>query len=818
MPATSPTCKLYPKYGVRVRLGETKTVIASGAGDVLVTVAAPGAAVGATSIPVDPLPESINPSRYLDFSGGRTCKLANVSNVAGQVNLTPLAPLAFALSAGETTILSGPIFLASISPFTSSDPSVAALSPFLTGLNDDNTGNQPPPVNLRTVTGVAVGTAVINASYNGAAATPITVTVDDPAAAPTAVISESSQTVRTNQAFEFTAEASTGVNKAVWDWDDGDLTRGKDMLSACHSYKAAGTYTVTLTITNSAGITATATRTVTVIDWPAPTYTVTGITTVAGLLAAYNAWDGASEGEIVCTAGIIADGELVIPAKASVTGWITIRTSGTLPSIGTRIAPSDAAQCFTIRSTSNGAIPCVLDKNTSNIRFMGIRFEPKYVVEGSGFPASYYLLQIGRTEIPALTESESPVNIVVDRCLMNPPDDVEVYHGLLNDGYKVAVADCWFGNIKSFGAQDSQAALSLSGPGCHVYLNCFLEGSAENMIYGGGVPSIDGLVMKNVEIRRCYMPKRLAWQPRQEINAKNLFEIKNGRRMYVEGCIFENHWDSGRSQFYALVLKTSTAPGGENEYVPYGTCEDVRIENCKFLNIYGGISTNNDMNYPGFGLKQSVLELQNLLFTLYAANSILGSLNIKFLQPSAADDFRMSHVTAIRTEPAGSGRGIYFANTNNYRFRIEDCIIGLGEQYSIIGSATFQGLQSINYGTGGTAGSSSSKDADALWTINKNVFYTPLGSNNMPVSLPGNANSFVADIPAVGFTDAAGGNYSLAAASPYKNTATDGTDPGIDKAALDSRTGSTVSGSGWTGAGGAGGRTRKYWDGTVIVD
>jgi hypothetical protein len=41
-------------------------------------------------------------------------------------------------------------------------------------------------------------------------------------------------------------------------------------------------------------------------------------------------------------------------------------------------------------------------------------------------------------------------------------------------------------------------------------------------------------------------------------------------------------------------------------------------------------------------------------------------------------------------------------------------------------------------------------------------------------------NFFPATVNAVGFVNAAGGDYRLAASSPYKGQATDGTDPGAD--------------------------------------
>src|SRR5437879_8148733 len=65
-------------------------------------------------------------------------------------------------------------------------------------------------------------------------------------------------------------------------------------------------------------------------------------------------------------------------------------------------------------------------------------------------------------------------------------------------------------------------------------------------------------------------------------------------------------------------------------------------------------------------------------------------------------------------------------------------------------------------------------------------------SPNWPPPVPGRyptGNFFPASIdPGVGFVNYPGGDYHLAASSPYKNQATDGTDPGANIDALNAMT------------------------------
>lgn len=99
----------------------------------------------------------------------------------------------------------------------------------------------------------------------------------------------------------------------------------------------------------------------------------------------------------------------------------------------------------------------------------------------------------------------------------------------------------------------------------------------------------------------------------------------------------------------------------------------------------------------------------------------------------------------------------------------------------------------MNPGTGGTT-NNCTQDANATWTLAKNVM--PFYDNNTTCypsqSIYG--NSFPSNYDRVGFTDLANGVYSLSPSSIYKRTAQDGPDPGVDIAVLNERTSCSVSG------------------------
>jgi hypothetical protein len=66
-------------------------------------------------------------------------------------------------------------------------------------------------------------------------------------------------------------------------------------------------------------------------------------------------------------------------------------------------------------------------------------------------------------------------------------------------------------------------------------------------------------VPSDIEIRRNLSTKRLAWRAAR-VTVKNTFELKNARRVLVEGNVFEQTWTSGQDGT-AIVLKSANQDG-----------------------------------------------------------------------------------------------------------------------------------------------------------------------------------------------------------------------------------------------------------------
>ena len=375
---------------------------------------------------------------------------------------------------------------------------------------------------------------------------------------------------------------------------------------------------------------------------------------------------------------------------------------------------------------------------------------------------------------------------------MNPPDTTMVRHGIMNDGYKVALISSWLGNIftRCIPGQgcftDSNGVYSLNGKGAHVYNNSYIEASSENIIYGGDNTTVDGGVPTNFEARRCYFFKRPSWKPNPTplYNVKNLIEFKYGRRIYIEGNVFENHWlgaDGGQSH----AININSLP---ETLCPWVISEDIVFENNKVIEIPGGtlLAKSNGTGAAGYNPRSSQnIRFKNVLFDKFHAAGYK-----ELFIANGAEGIYLDHVTQIDTGLTAD-RLMQFATTNNYRMQVTNSIIGLGTDYQIFSSYGF-GRCALNYGTGGV-NINSPCNQDGIWAMDKNVFvkYNANAFLNPP------ANNFeTLNFTSVGFTDLANGNYTLTAASPYKNQATDGTDIGINVPVLNQRTACAVSGLG----------------------
>src|SRR5207302_2038114 len=348
------------------------------------------------------------------------------------------------------------------------------------------------------------------------------------------------------------------------------------------------------------------------------------------------ALNGANPGDVITlAAGATFTGPFVLSNKPGA-GWVIVRTGapdGALPPSGARINPSYAGVLPKILAPGRPAIQTA--PGAHHYRFIGIEFAP---TPGQRNATELTLIKLGNAETSVQT---LPNNIIFDRCYIHGDPSAGARRGIEMDSASTAVIDSYLSDFKLTGSE----ALPIqghNGPGPFKIVNNYLEGAGENVMFGGADPSMHGLVPSDIEIRRNHFAKPLAWKIGNPEYAgihwtvKNLFELKNARRVLVEGNLFEHYTAFQTSNIIAaegapntgFVYRDNIAP--HNSYGVIGTDFGV------------GLSTLTQY-FPQAVFEYNVLAGQPTYSTLYPPRNFfpatLGDVGFSDL---AAGDYRLA--------------------------------------------------------------------------------------------------------------------------------------------------------------------------------
>jgi hypothetical protein len=242
---------------------------------------------------------------------------------------------------------------------------------------------------------------------------------------------------------------------------------------------------------------------------------------------------------LVLEPGAVFQGNFSLPKKSG-TEWIVVRSGapdGTFPRPGTRVTP-DIAPLMPKLVSPNSNPAVYTEPGAHNYRFIGVEF-----TIASSVKDVYSIVALGGEQT---SDADTPRDLVLDRCYVHGQPQTMTRRGVLLNGASSAVIDSHVSEIHAAGA-DSQAILGYNGPGPFKIVNNFLEGAAENIMFGGADPKIQGLVPSDIEIRRNHLFKPLTWFPGDQTFAgvqwtvKNLLELKNAQRVLIEGNLLENN-------------------------------------------------------------------------------------------------------------------------------------------------------------------------------------------------------------------------------------------------------------------------------------
>jgi hypothetical protein len=465
------------------------------------------------------------------------------------------------------------------------------------------------------------------------------------------------------------------------------------------------------------------------------------------------ALDAARPGDtILVEAGATFVGNFVLPAKRG-SGVITVRTStpdAAFPSAGTRVGPADAllmpklltATSFPALTTAPGAhhyrlVGLELGLTPDNLNSFGI------VLLGDGTETSL---------------DQLPHDLVVDRCYVHGNPTGKVQRGITLNSASTAVVDSYVANVHLVDT-DASAITGWNGPGPFKIVNNYVEGTGSSILFGGADPAIDGLVPSDVEIRANVLSKPLSWKADEpdwdqvDWRVKNLLELKNARRVLVDGNTIENAWVDAQNGFAVLFTVRN-----QDGTAPWSTVEDVTFTNNVVRHASGAINILGNDNDNASQRLRRVLVANNHFEEIGGAR--WGGGGHLFLIVNGSDAVTIDHNTGLQAGNIVLADGpephTGFVYTNN---------VTPHNDFGIIGSGAGPGNSTLGIYFPGAV-------------VTNNVIQGgPEGS--YPAG-----NFFPATLAEVGFVDAASGDYRLDPSSAFRRAGTDGVDLGADVDAI----------------------------------
>lgn len=262
-------------------------------------------------------------------------------------------------------------------------------------------------------------------------------------------------------------------------------------------------------------------------------------------------------------------------------GWIVVTSvaADSFVQTGTRIDPSQSSRMAKLVASSESVIEA--DPGAHHYRFVGIEIAP---TEGTFLNT---LVQLGDEESKI---DRLPHHIIFDRCYLHGDPRKGTRRGIALNSRQSAVINSYLADFKEVGA-DSQAIAGWNGPGPFTISNNYLEAAGENVMFGGADPSIHGLVPADIQITHNHLAKPLSWRKDDPSfegtlwTVKNLFELKNARRVVIDGNLLEHNWPESQNGF-AVLLTVRNQDGTAS----WSVVEDVVFSNNVVRHAAAGIN------------------------------------------------------------------------------------------------------------------------------------------------------------------------------------------------------------------------------------
>lgn len=303
---------------------------------------------------------------------------------------------------------------------------------------------------------------------------------------------------------------------------------------------------------------------------------------------------------IVLAPGATYIGNFRLPVKPG-SQLITIRTAhhDALPRAGQRVSPAHAPLLAKLKSP-NRQPALQTAPGAHHWRLQLLEFVANE--DGAGD-----IITLGDGSRAQKASADVPREIVIDRCFVHGDPVKGQKRGIALNSGSTVIIESYISDIKAKG-QESQAIAGWNGPGPYTIENNYLEGAGENFLLGGADPAIPGLVPQDVVFRRNHLSKPVRWREEGWL-VKNLFELKNARRVLIEANLLEYSWQHGQAG-YAIVFTPRNQEGG----APWVVVEDITMRLNMVRHAGAGLQIiGDDSNHPS-GPTRRVKIVDNLFY------------------------------------------------------------------------------------------------------------------------------------------------------------------------------------------------------------
>lgn len=238
----------------------------------------------------------------------------------------------------------------------------------------------------------------------------------------------------------------------------------------------------------------------------------------------------------------------------------------------------------------------------ANYKFDGVEILPD-----PGATVLFDLVRFGDTRAAQSTLDQVPHHLTMDRCYIHGNSILSFQRGVSLNSSDSEITRCYISEITGRG-MDAQAIASWNTPGRNKIVDCYLEATGENLLFGGADPATPDFIPSDVQVLRCNLVKQLTWKGKGW-TIKNLLEFKNAKRIAVDGCVLENNW-GGEGQAGPCVLFTVRNQEGS---APYSIVEQITFSNCTVRNSDGALNfLGSDNEKPS--ARASDVAIRNCLF------------------------------------------------------------------------------------------------------------------------------------------------------------------------------------------------------------